>query len=303
MILVVGLSPAWQRTLWFDAIHSGGVNRARRVVESASGKGVNVARVIGQLGGDARLLTVAGGQRGALLSHGLEEQGIPACVVKVRSETRVCQTMIAAGQVTELVEECGGISRRELASVRKACRQWIRRAGLVVLTGSLPAGCGVGFYASLAREANRAGKVVLLDAQGEVLMKAACESPAVVKVNRSELLAATGMTTWHEAMNRLETVGVRATVMTDGAERVVARESKQVWQFRPPKIRAVNPIGSGDAMLAGMAVRLTQGWTMVEAVRFGVACGTANALTETSGWVKRKDVSKLAGKVRAERVG
>jgi tagatose 6-phosphate kinase len=302
MILVVGLSPAWQRTLWFDAIQGGGVNRARRVVESASGKGVNVARVIGQLGGLARLLTVAGGYRGALLSHGLKEQGIAARVVKVRSETRVCQTLVTPGQVTELVEECGGVSRRELESVRQAYRQGVRGAGLVVLTGSVPAGCGVGFYASLVREANRAGKVILVDAQGEVLMEAAGESPSVVKVNRAELLAATGMTTWRKAMDKLAARGVRATIMTDGADGVVACESQQVWQFLPPKIRAVNPIGSGDAMLAGMAVRLSQGRTLAEAVRFGVACGTANALTETAGWVRRRDVSRLAGKVRAERV-
>ena len=67
MILVVGLSPAWQRTLTFEQLTPGRVNRANHVSETASGKGVNVARVASILGADVRLLTVAGGTRGRLL--------------------------------------------------------------------------------------------------------------------------------------------------------------------------------------------------------------------------------------------
>ena len=67
MILVVGLSPAWQRTLQFEKLIPGKVNRAKRVRETASGKGVNVARVASILGAKIRLLTVASGHRGELL--------------------------------------------------------------------------------------------------------------------------------------------------------------------------------------------------------------------------------------------
>ena len=67
MILVVGLSPAWQRTLEYERFVVGKVNRAKQITEIASGKGVNVVRVAQQLGAKARLLTVAGGRRGALL--------------------------------------------------------------------------------------------------------------------------------------------------------------------------------------------------------------------------------------------
>src|SRR5690349_10488235 len=97
MILVVGLSPAWQRTLVFEEIISGKVNRARQVGETASGKGVNVARVASILGGDVRLLTVAGGTRGRLLHAELKRQKLSGHVVPVKAETRICQTLLGGG--------------------------------------------------------------------------------------------------------------------------------------------------------------------------------------------------------------
>src|ERR1051325_2743122 len=98
MILVVGLSPAWQRTIELDIFRLGEVNRAKRVTESAGGKGVNVGRVATQLGETVRLLTVAGGARGNLLESSLRAQGINSRIVRVVAETRACQTLLAGGQ-------------------------------------------------------------------------------------------------------------------------------------------------------------------------------------------------------------
>jgi len=94
MILVVGLSPAWQRTLVFEEIIPGKVNRATGLTETASGKGVNVARVASILGADVKLLTIAGGRRGQLLKAQLKRQGLNARVVSVNAETRICQTLL-----------------------------------------------------------------------------------------------------------------------------------------------------------------------------------------------------------------
>jgi tagatose 6-phosphate kinase len=74
------------------------------------------------------------------------------------------------------------------------------------------------------------------------------------------------------------------------------------WVVTPPVVAAVNPIGSGDAMMAGIATALDRGQAMVEAVRFGVACGAANALTATSGEVRRADVMRLLRRVTVRRV-
>jgi tagatose 6-phosphate kinase len=244
------------------------------VSETASGKGVNVARVARQLGGNVRLLTVAGGQRGRRLVAGLP----PASVVRVEAETRICQTLIADGVVTELVEEAGALSRREVAEVVGRFDLELRRATLVVLTGSVPAGCGNGFYARLIK---RSRVPVLVDVQGRQLVNAVAARPFVVKVNRDEL----------EAVKKID--GAEWLVISDGARRVTVRHGAEQFSLRPPRVKAVNTIGCGDAMFAGMAVALSRGELMEEAIRFGVACGAANALTAEPGHVRRANVRRL----------
>jgi tagatose 6-phosphate kinase len=274
MILVVGLSPAWQRTLEFRQLVPGKVNRAFRARETASGKGVNVARMARQIGGNVRLLTVAGGARGRQLVAGLP----PASVVEVKAETRICQTLIAGGVVTEIVEEAGGLSRGEVATVFAQFDRELHRAKLVVLTGTVPPGCDDDFYERLIR---RADQPVLVDAQHTQLLNAARARPLLVKINRDEL----------KAVKRLD--GAEWLVISDGARRVTARHGAERFAVRPPRVKAVNTIGSGDAMLAGIAVALARGEPMLDAVRLGVACGAANALTALPGMVRAADVKKL----------
>ena len=281
MILIVGLSPAWQRTLEFREFIPGNVNRASRVSEMASGKGVNVARVARQLGAEVRLLTVAGGQRGRLLVAGLPT----ATVVRVKAETRICQTLIAGGVVTELVEEAGALSRNEVAKVLTHFDRESRRAKLIVLTGTVPSGCGDDFYERLIR---RATVPVLVDAQRSQLLNAIRARPFVVRINRDELAD-------------VPTVGRKSIdwlVVSDGARPITAYHAGKPLVVQPPKVKTVNTIGSGDAMMAGMAVTLLRGGSMPEAIRFGVACGAANALTDLPGFVNPADVKRLLRKVK-----
>jgi tagatose 6-phosphate kinase len=272
MILVVGLSPAWQRTLVFDSVRLGAVNRARYVRETASGKGVNVARVAHQLGAPARLL---------------RDQALPATVIKVRAETRICQTLLGGGAVTELVEEAGALTRSEVAEVVSCFEAEIRRASVVVMTGSVPPGCGEDFYARLMAKANRAGVPVLIDAQGRQLYKATAGAPLVVKINRDELRVVPGL--------RRKRVGW--LVVSDGAKQVAARHGVEKFVFRPPRVRSLNSVGSGDAMMAGIACGVWRGQAMLDAIKLGIACGAANALTAAPGDIRLTDVRRLLKRI------
>jgi fructose-1-phosphate kinase PfkB-like protein len=280
MILVVGLSPAWQRTLEFDSIQLGEVNRAKRVSETASGKGVNVARVARQLGARVRLLTVAGGERGKLLACELPW----ARVVPVKAETRICQTILT-GNATELVEEAGPLGREEVSRVLRAFADELRRATLVVLTGTVPGGCGDTFYARLITTAQRRGVRVLVDAQGQLLVNAFKARPFLVRVNRVELAVARRRR------------GSEWLVVSDGTGRIEVASDEGRWSLKPPRVKVVNPVGSGDAMLAGIACGLHRGRPMIEAIRLGVACGAANALTPLPGFVRSADFEKLLRQV------
>jgi tagatose 6-phosphate kinase len=300
MILVVGLSPAWQRTLVFEELVPVKVNRATHVNETASGKGVNVARVASTLGADVRLLTVAGGARGRLLCAKLEEQRFGTRIVPVKAETRICQTLLGGGGATELVEESGTLTSVEVRNVRRAFGAEARKARLVVLTGTVPEGCGDDFYARLVAESRRLGVPVLIDAQNAQLVNALKRGPFLVKINRDELAAATRVncerkSAMSRALRKLVEEGPRHAVITDGAKSVYASEKpgRTMTMWKPPRVKAKNPIGSGDAMMAGIAVGLERGESVTEAVRLGIACGAANAMTAEPGVVRLADMQRL----------
>ena len=107
MILVVGLSPAWQRTIELLDFKTGAVNRVSRVIETASGKVINVARVASLLGAKVKVLTVQGGELGKKVIYSLQKSKIQIEAVPVSAETRICQTLLSHSQATEIVEEAG----------------------------------------------------------------------------------------------------------------------------------------------------------------------------------------------------
>jgi tagatose 6-phosphate kinase len=300
MILVVGLSPAWQRTLTFGRIIPGRVNRAKHVSETASGKGVNVARVVSILSADVRLLTVAGGTRGRLLTAQLRRQGLSARVVPVKSETRICQTLLTPDAATELVEEAGPLSAAEVKNVARAFATEVVKAKLVILTGTVPQGCGDDFYARLVTEAQRRGRPVLIDTQNLQLLNALRRRPFLVKINRDELAAATHVNCDRpsgvlRALGKLLRRGPQWAVISDGVRNIFVSEGhgRRASILKPPHVKTRNSIGSGDAMTAGIAVGLSRGMSMLDAVQLGIACGAANAMTAEPGFVRLSDVKRL----------
>ena len=127
MILVAGLSPAWQQVLVFDRLLLGEVNRAAEVHWFPAGKVVNAGRVVGRLhrrglGGPARALTVLGGSTGDALRRAAEADGLDLVAIPGATPTRICTTLIdrAAGAVTELVENARPIGDGELAAILEA---------------------------------------------------------------------------------------------------------------------------------------------------------------------------------------
>jgi 1-phosphofructokinase family hexose kinase len=297
MILVVGLSAVWQRTLFFNEVRLGEVNRATRVLETAAGKGVNVARVATILGLPARVLTVAGGPRGELFRRALKADGVSARIVPVGGETRLCQTLVAGDAVTEVVEEAAALRPAEVRAVLAAFGEELRRATMLVLSGTVPCGCGDDFCERLATAAGERGVPVVVDTQRAQLLGVVRHGPVLVKINQAELAMATGLGGVVRGVQELRRLGATRVVISHGAKPARAFDGRERWAVHPPRVAAVNPIGSGDAMLAGIIAGMVRGENLREALRLGVACGAANALTETSGVIRSVDVGRLLREV------
>lgn len=303
-IICLGLTPAIQRTMVFDRFTQDAVNRARESHESPAGKSVNVARVLRVLGADCLALGFAGGDTGGNLLRYLDASNVPHDFVRVEPRTRVCTTIIdrATRHTTELVEESADVSPEAVAEVLKKLDEHLPRAAMFVLSGSLTPGAPTDFYRTCVESAKRCSVPVIVDAQGTSLVSAMESGILLAKPNRAELAATVNAPVatdaeLKQAMLRLTKLGTRYVVTTMGPDGAAATDGQSFWKLTIPTVDVLNPIGSGDAFTAGLALALVQGQAFRDAFRLGAACATANVSTLRSAEVHPADVAKLLAQV------
>jgi 1-phosphofructokinase family hexose kinase len=309
MLLCLGTTPVFQRSMVFDRVTPDAVNRARQVWDYASGKSVNVARVLHSLGGDALATGFAGGDRGAAMLRDLDAAGVRHDFVTVDAPTRQCVTVIdrAAGTATELVEESHPVAADDWDRLGTKLDQLLPSADAFILSGSLPPGADDGFYLQCLRRARAPRpRVIILDTRGEPLRRAlAHDGPFVVKLNRDELAVTVAAEPCTDdevlrAMRQITPAG-GAAVTTSGAHGILASDSQhRAWRLRPPTVRADSAVGSGDAFAAGLAVATLDGQPLPHACVLAAACGAANAMTPLAGHLRATDVQSLATRVSVE---
>lgn len=304
MILCIGTTPVFQRTLVFDRLALDEVNRAVEVAEYASGKVINVVHVAHTLGADVTATGFLGGETGKFIRHQLNDWGVNHDFVTVDPKTRICTTVIdrAGGTVTELVEEAAKVSEAAWDELRARTAQMIASAKVIVLSGSQPPGGPTDFFAFCAELGAQRQIPVIVDAAGQSLQRTLAKKPLLVKPNRNELAKTLGLPIDSEAALRhaiaeLINAGATWALVTEGKAGAILSNGKQFWRVRSPAVQAVNPIGSGDSLAAGFAVAISRGQSPLDACKLGIACGAANAMTDRAGHVKREDVDRLAAQV------
>lgn len=323
-IICLGTTPALQRTMIFDRLEVGGVNRASQVAEYASGKPINVARVLRALGREPIFIGPAGGDRGQRLRADLAASGIVADVVESTSPTRLCVTAIDGARrlATELVEEAGPLKTGETAATLRLLSRRLagKVVGMVVMSGSLapvapvnsseeaPVPAGDDFYGRAVRLAREAGVRAMVDARDRPLLAALDERPDVVKLNAEELASTLGRKLDGEsgicaAMREVIERGAGAIVVTRGSEGALATDGRRTIAVDSPRVQSLSAIGSGDAFAAGLAAALVDVAGLEEACRLGAACGAANAETARAGQVEPGRVAALLEQVSVRDVG
>ncbi len=305
-VLTLGATPAWQRTIGFDRFTVDAVNRSSDVRDYASGKSINVARVLHTMGAKAITTGFAGGVRGELLKSDLDSAGIQHDFQIVTAPTRQCITIIdqTAHTATELVEEASPVAREDWGGLDGKVRRLGERCGWWIFSGSFPPGGPADFYARFLPLARTLGATAIIDARGEPVRLALAQGGFILKLNREELVATIGCTSASEAELRVAVLDAvpngGAAVVTLGAGGSMVSDGRSVWCISSPQVQALGAVGSGDAYAAGMAIGLTRQLPLAEACALGSACGAANALTPLAGHIDPGQVERLLKSVRIE---
>lgn len=309
MIIFLGPTPAWQRTMAFDRLVIDGVNRSSEVSEYASGKSVNAARVAHTLGRKVLAMGFAGGARGEQLTRDLETVGIQHEFVRVRPETRQCLTILdrSNGSATELIEESSPLADEDYEALQVRLEDALDDVQVLVLSGSLPPNGPPDLYARLVTLAKTKHVRTIVDARDEPLRLAANAGTDVCKLNVSELLSSTGRSDDSEQgiadAIRLMLAGRDGwVIVTHGAQPTLVGDREGVYRLTTPRVNAISPIGSGDAFAAGLACGLADGMTLPDAARLASACGSANAMTPRAGFIDPTTVDQLQPQVSWEKL-
>ncbi len=285
MILTLTVNPAIDRNVSVDRLVFEDRAYILSTRESAGGRGINASYVIHSFGGSTLAIAICGGKTGKMLEDFLTAGGqFPCEFVRVRHEIRTNMTIADRNGLAIKLNELGPtLSEAELERLEKTTRRRMKDAQWLMLCGSLPPGVPADFYARLIHSAGKLGVKTLLDTDGEPLDEAMDAKPTVVTPNQQEaerLLNRALLTRNHfaEAAERIRGMGAQNVVLSLGARGALgAFEDGSLWEAVPPRIDALCPIGAGDALAAAFAWSLNNNADSKEALRWGVAAGTASA--------------------------
>lgn len=274
------------------------------------GGGVNVARVLRRLGTDCLALFPAGGSIGRLLQRRLDEEAVPALALDIAGETRESFTVLerTSGREYRFVLPGPRLAAEEWQACLERVESLLDAFPWVVASGSLPEGVPEDFYARLARLVRGRGGRIAVDTSGPALAAALHEGVDLVKPNLRELRELTG-----EALESEEDrVRVAGELVRAGRSRIVALtlgSSGALMVGIGETIRApamevpiAGTVGAGDSFLAAAVWCLNLGRSLEDALRHGVAAGTAALLAPGTRLAQREDILRLAAQVRTRRL-
>lgn len=307
-ILTVTFNPVIDKSTTIPALIPEKKLRCTQPRFEPGGGGINVARAIKKLGGEATALYLAGGYTGVFLNELLKREGVTTRPIEISRHTR--ENLIVLDCSTNQQYRFGMPGPEILEAEWRACLQVIEREeGLeyIVASGSLPAGVPTDIYARIAAIAKKKGAKLVVDTSGEALQQAAREGVYLLKPNLSELSSLVGKEEIHaelvddvarEIIDKGECDIVVTSLGPAGAMLVTKQD---ILTITPPVVKKRSTVGAGDSMVAGMVLSLSNGWAVTEAAKYGVAAGTAATMNPGTELCHREDVEKLYQLIQSKR--
>lgn len=283
MILTLTLNPAVDRNVLVDRL----VFEDRAYIlsreHSAGGRGINASRVLHSFGAETLAVVTSGGKNGDLFESLLGKCGFPVEAVHIKEEIRTNFAITDKHGLTIKLNELGPpLTNKDLERVEEAVALHLPKAEWLMLCGSIPPGVSPDFYCQLIRMARGNDVQTLLDTDGDALLHGVEAEPTVVTPNQQEaerLLNRALITRAHfrDAALRIKTMGAESVILSLGSRGVVAMDEGATIEVVPPRVDVLSPIGSGDALAAAFVWAWTNRNDFADAVRWGVAAGTATA--------------------------
>lgn len=285
------------------------VNRVDQVIKTAGGKGLNVSRVLKQLDADVGATGFLGGELGEFIRSELKKECIVDLFVPISGKTRNCIAVIHEGMQTEILESGPVIQDEEIEHFLSNFIKILPQVDLVTISGSLPKGVPTNFYQRIIELCSQHEKLVLLDTN-EKLLDASLKGgakPYLIKPNQEELAGFLGreINSQEDLMVALEDQAfqdIEWVVVSLGSKGAMIKHQESIYNVQIPKVEAVNPVGSGDSVIAGFASGLSRKLEKTTLMRYGIAMGILNAMEEKTGYINPANIDWCMEQIKIEKL-
>ena len=303
MIYTVTLNPSIDYIVRLEKVLIGSVNRMDSDNKFAGGKGINVSRVLKRLGIENTATGFIGGFTGKFITDILEEEGISSHFVEVEQDTRI-NVKIKADAETEINGPGPEISSQKLEELEKFLSS-LTSGDTVVFAGSSPKNLGNVVYKKLIGLTRKTGAQVVCDFEGQTLLDSLEFEPLLVKPNNHELGDIFGVKL--ESLDQIESYARQ--ILDKGAQHVIISMAGDgallvtrdgAYFAKPIKGNVKNSVGAGDSMVAGFTGEFVRSGDVIQAFKWGVACGTATTFSDdlaTADYIK-----EIYEKVEVEKI-
>ncbi|MFD4957636.1 1-phosphofructokinase family hexose kinase [Microbacterium sp. NPDC058389] len=265
------------------------------------GGGVNVSRVVRNLGGRSLAVYTAGGPTGQAYRQLLDREGIASRMVGIADATREGFTVdeTLTGEQFRFVLQGPDLSEPEWRALLSAVADDFPVGGYVVNSGSLPQGVPADLYAQIARVARDHDTRCVVDTSGEALQAALDEGVYLIKPSKRELRELVGAPESDEiglieaARELVGRGSCEVVALTLGGAGAVLVTAEGALRLPTPQVEVQSTVGAGDSFLGALVLRLAQGRSLVDAFVSGVAAGSATSSLPATDLCRAEDVERL----------
>ncbi len=300
MIATVTLNPALDVILEVDSLKLDHYNKVLNAHLTSGGKGINVSKAVRGCGRETIAIGFLGGGRGRIIEEELRGLGITTNFWHIEEKTR-SNTIIwdkEKSQHTLLSEPGPKVTEYDLEMLQSIFYRVMSQCSIVTLSGSLPRGVPVDVYANLISMAKERGVKTILNTSGEQFIKGLEGGPFLAKpdLRESNKVFDIVIDKEKDAIKAAKEVvyrGAEIGVVSLEQEKDIIATRDKLWFAETTYHKIVNLIGAGDALVAGLAIALTEEEKSFEdAIEFSMACALASALREEEEFSSREEVER-----------
>lgn len=304
MIYTLTLNPAIDYVVKIDRLSLGELNRLNDEQIFIGGKGINVSRVLKNLGVDSIALGFVAGFTGDAVKNNLEGLGIKTDFVNLMNGNTRINVKVKTDVETELNGNGPFVCKEEEQKLFEKADN-LENGDIVVMSGSNAFGLDCSIYSKLMQRLSGKNVKFVVDASGELLKNTFCFKPWLIKPNKQELEQFLGIKlntpkAVEESAIKLCEMGAQNVLVSLGADGAIFVNKNAKYKVTVPKGKARNTVGAGDSMVAGFLAGYTDNENLEKALRLAAATGSATAFSDDLA--KKADVIALVDVVKVERI-